>query len=76
MTQSELATGIKAAYDLADDLETFHKDLMVWVQASPMESLAKDTLLSNVRLLLVQVRNQTDACLSAYIQEFIDSRST
>ena len=76
MTQSELVTGFKAACDLASDLETFHKDLKVWVQASPMESLAKDTLLLDVRRLLVEVRTKADVCLSTYIQALIDSRST
>ena len=76
MTQSELATEIKAAYDLADDLETWYKAFKEWVQRSPMESSDEDTLLLDMRLLLVQVRTKADVCLSAYIQALIDSRST
>ena len=76
MTQSELATRIKAAYDLADDLETWYKAFKEWVQRSPMESSDEDTLLLAVHLLLVPIRTKVDVCLSAYIQALIDSRST
>ena len=76
MTQSELATRIKAAYDLADDLETWYRAFKEWVQRSPMESSDEEGLLLDVRLLLVQVRTKADVCLSAYIEALIDSRST
>ena len=75
MTQFELATGIKAAYNMANDLETWYKAFKEWVQRSPMESSGEDTLLLDVRLLLVQVRRKADVCLSAHIQALIDSRS-
>ena len=76
MTQSELAAGIKVAYDMADDLETWYKAFKEWVQRSFLESSDKDTLLLDVRRLLVQVRTKADVCLSAYIEALIDSRST
>ena len=76
MTGSELATGIKAAYNMADDLETWYKAFKEWVQRSPMESSDEDTLLLDVRRLLVQIRAKADVCLSAYIEALIDSRST
>ena len=76
MTQSDLATGIKAAYNMADDLETWYKAFKEWVQRSPMGLSEEDTLLLDVRRLLVEVRTKADVCLSAYIQALIDSRST
>ena len=76
MTQSELATGIKVAYDLADDLETWYKAFKEWIQRSPLESSDEESLLLDVHRLLVQVRTKADVCLSAHIQALIDSRST
>ena len=76
MTRSVLATGFKAAFDLAGNLETWYKAFREWVQRSPMESSDEDTLLRDVHLLLVQVLIKADVCLSAYIQALIDSRST